>query len=163
MSWSRGDFRRFSTTERRGASYCDPPIQDVCGLNRGFILGHSGRDDGQDLLEYALVLPLLLLLLLGIMEFGIVIFAYDSLANAAREGARYGIIHPGDSAGIEAAARASTAGLNPAALQFTITRSGPTIRVGVAYAHNLISAPIIEAVGGNPLVQLRTVATMRIE
>jgi Flp pilus assembly protein TadG len=122
------------------------------------------RDDrGQELVEYVLILPVLMLFLLGIMEFGIVVFAYDSVANVAREGARYGIIHPEDSAGIEATARASATGLNPAALQFTITRSGRTIRVEVTYNHNLITAPIIQAVGGNPTLQLHTAATMQIE
>jgi Flp pilus assembly protein TadG len=104
-----------------------------------------------------------LLLLLGIMEFGMVVFSYDTIANAAREGARYGIIHGRTNAGIEAAARRLTTGLDPAALQVTITRPWRTVRVEVTYDHNLISGPVIEAVAGNLTVPLRTVATMQIE
>jgi len=98
------------------------------------------------------------------MEFGIVVFTYDSIANAAREGARYGIIHPSETGNIEAAARRSTSGLHQEALQVRITRpTSDTIQVAVDYYHDLITAPIIQSVGGNPAVHLRTVSTMRIE
>ena len=43
---------------------------------------------GQELVEYAIILPVLLMLLLGIAEFSVLVLAYDSVANAAREGAR---------------------------------------------------------------------------
>ena len=113
-------------------------------------------------MEYALVLPLLMLLLLGIMEFAIIIFSYDTIANAAREGTRYGIIDPADTAGIEAVARNRALGLNQATLQVTATQVDNTIRVEVTYDVNLITGLIIQAVGG-PTLQLRTVATMQIE
>ena len=54
----------------------------------------AGREAGQELVEFALILPLLLLLFLGIIEFGRAILAYNTIANAAREGARYGIVDP---------------------------------------------------------------------
>jgi Flp pilus assembly protein TadG len=63
------------------------------------------------LVEFALILPLLLLLFLGIIEFGRTILAYNTIANAAREGVRYGIVDPADTAGIEAAANALIIGL----------------------------------------------------
>lgn len=123
-------------------------------------------DRGQDLVEFALILPVLLLLLLGIMEFGIVIFTYDTIANAAREGARYGIIHhePGDDSDIEAATRRLTTGLDPAALGIDIDLSDPNrIQVEIFYEYNLITGPVILAVGGNPALNLHTVATMYTE
>ncbi len=51
---------------------------------------------GQQLVEFALLLPLLLLLLFGIIEFGIAVFRYNTIANVSREVARYGIVHPKD-------------------------------------------------------------------
>jgi len=54
---------------------------------------------GQAMVEAALTLPLLLLFLVGIADLGRVFTAYQALANAAREGARYCALHPGDSAG----------------------------------------------------------------
>lgn len=54
------------------------------------------RDNrGQELVEYALTLPILLLLVIGIMEFGVTIFVYNTMANAAREGARVGAVMDG--------------------------------------------------------------------
>ncbi|MBN1919646.1 MAG: pilus assembly protein [Anaerolineae bacterium] len=62
---------------------------------------HSNRrSKGQGLVEFALILPLLLLILLGIFEFGRVLFIYSSLFNAAREGARYGVTSPRNYGGI---------------------------------------------------------------
>ena len=45
---------------------------------------------GQSLVEAALVLPILLILFLGIAEVGFFLFAQVQVANATREGARYG-------------------------------------------------------------------------
>lgn len=50
------------------------------------------RPDGQSLVEFALVLPILLLIFMGILDFGRAVFAYNSLSNAAREGARVAIV-----------------------------------------------------------------------
>jgi Flp pilus assembly protein TadG len=45
-------------------------------------------DEGTQLVEFALVLPLLLLLALGIIDMGGLIHAHQVVSNAAREGAR---------------------------------------------------------------------------
>ena len=50
-------------------------------------------EGGQDLVEHALVLPFLMLLVLGIVEFSLAIWHYDTVANVAREVARCGIIY----------------------------------------------------------------------
>ena len=54
----------------------------------GLMLKRNERAQG--ILEFALVLPLLLLLLLGIIEAGRLIFVYSSVNTASREAARYG-------------------------------------------------------------------------
>lgn len=48
---------------------------------------------GQSLVEFALVLPLFLLLVFGIMDLGLAVFSYNSITNAAREGARLAIVN----------------------------------------------------------------------
>ena len=48
-------------------------------------------EDGAAALEMAILLPMLLLLLMGIMEFGYAFFVDLSLTNAVREGARVGV------------------------------------------------------------------------
>lgn len=48
---------------------------------------------GQSLVEFALVLMPLMLILLGIIQFGFIFNAYVTMTNAAREGARLGTIY----------------------------------------------------------------------
>lgn len=48
---------------------------------------HSGQKS-QALIEFALISPVLLLLLFGIIDIGRAVFYYDTLGHAAREGAR---------------------------------------------------------------------------
>ncbi len=118
------------------------------------------------MVESALILPVLLLFLLGIMEFGIVIFTYDTIANAAREGARYGIIHPGDEEGIKTATLRLTTLLDLDRDNDVFVYSVPaegTIQVEIFYEYNLITGPIVLAVGGNPTLNLHTVSTMYTE
>ena len=47
---------------------------------------------GAQLIEAALVLPLLLLVVLGILDFGMLFWQFESVTNAAREGARVAIL-----------------------------------------------------------------------
>ncbi len=47
------------------------------------------KHKGQALVEIALVLPILLMLVLGIIEFGRILNAYIMVSNASREAARY--------------------------------------------------------------------------
>jgi Flp pilus assembly protein TadG len=53
------------------------------------------REEGQSLVEVALVAPLFFALLFGAIDIGRVIWANDAVANAAREGARYASVHAG--------------------------------------------------------------------
>jgi Flp pilus assembly protein TadG len=48
---------------------------------------------GQALAEFALVVPIFLLVLFGIIDFGRYVYYVQVLNNAAREGARYAIVH----------------------------------------------------------------------
>lgn len=48
---------------------------------------------GQALVEFALILPLFLLVLIGIVVLGIIVFYNQQLTNAAREAARFAAIH----------------------------------------------------------------------
>lgn len=53
----------------------------------------SLRRRGGAVVETALVLPIVLLFLFGIMEYGRYIFALQIFTNAAREGCRYAVTH----------------------------------------------------------------------
>jgi hypothetical protein len=48
---------------------------------------------GQGLVEFALVIPIFLLILFALFDLGSAVFSYNSLTNAAREGARMAIVN----------------------------------------------------------------------
>ena len=54
-----------------------------------------GSQSGSAALEFAIVLPILLLLVLGIFEFGVLLYNKAVMTNACREGARAGIVKDG--------------------------------------------------------------------
>jgi hypothetical protein len=53
------------------------------------------RSRGQAMVEFALVIPVFILLMVGIFDLGRVIWVNDTLSTAAREAARYAIVHGG--------------------------------------------------------------------
>ena len=50
-------------------------------------------EEGQNIVEFALLLPVLMYLLMGIIQFGFIFAAYLTLNNAVREGARWGSVY----------------------------------------------------------------------
>ena len=121
------------------------------------------EDNGQEIIEYAMVLPLLLLLLFGIVEFGVAVWHYDTIANAAREAARCGIIPANRVDGMEECKRQAVAhwgiGLNLTTDDFHPTWDDNVVRVEVDYDYRPITGLIIPAA----TIPFRTVATMRTE
>ena len=53
----------------------------------------GGSEKGQALIEFALVLPVLLMLILGLFDLARAVEEENTLAFAAREGTRYAIVH----------------------------------------------------------------------
>ncbi len=60
------------------------------------------RDRGQSLIEFALVLPMLLVLFFGIIEFGNAWRIYQLVTNTAREGAREAVLPSSTTATVDA-------------------------------------------------------------
>jgi Flp pilus assembly protein TadG len=61
---------------------------------RSYPLKQAFRENrGVATVEFAVILSVLLLLVLGILEFGLVWYAKYAITNATREGARYGVIY----------------------------------------------------------------------
>jgi Flp pilus assembly protein TadG len=72
--------------------------------------GRNFRSErGQGMVETALVLLIFLMLLIGVIDFGQVMFFHQSLVERARAAARYGAIHPTDITGIQNVAVYNTA------------------------------------------------------
>jgi Flp pilus assembly protein TadG len=136
-------------------------------------------ESGAQLIELALVLPVLLFVLAGILDMGFLFKDYQVVTNAAREGARMAAL-PGWSE-TQVTARVNNylaaGGLQGSATTTIATvtlvtdavsgRSINGIRVTVEVPHNyLILGPISKLVSGAAVantVTLRAVATMRTE
>ena len=59
-------------------------------------------EDGQAMVEFALILPIFLLILCGIIDFGWLFYNQLSLNNACREGARYAVVNTAEGNGTQA-------------------------------------------------------------
>ena len=130
-------------------------------------MGHSiharRRERGQELVEFALILPLLLLLMVGIFEFGYVVFAYNTLSNAVREGARFGSVQPADETGILERAQRLTIGLDSTKLTWDVDDSvSGRVSVSVEYEHTLFTGFLLQSFGGDTLT-LRAASSMGVE
>ncbi|HJP90031.1 MAG TPA: TadE/TadG family type IV pilus assembly protein [Candidatus Limnocylindrales bacterium] len=73
--------------------------------------GRRGR--GQSLVEFALVLPIFLVLVMAIVDLGLSVFAYNSITNAAREGARLAIVNQDATSVTSRAKSQATVARNP--------------------------------------------------
>jgi Flp pilus assembly protein TadG len=84
-------------------------------------LGEGVRSEGgTSLVEFALVAPVLLLMLVGILDIGRAVNAYVTVSNAAREGSHYAILHPTAApSAIETAVRDRVVPLNPCLVSVT--------------------------------------------
>ena len=54
----------------------------------------AGNERGQSLVEFALIIPIVLLLMLGLFDIGRVVFTNNSLSDGARHGARHAATDP---------------------------------------------------------------------
>ena len=76
---------------------------------------------GQDLVEFSLTCCMLCILTLGVFEMGRMVLVYNTVANAARVGARYAVVHGSSRAAGAGAANASGPAANPAQVRTVIT------------------------------------------
>jgi len=124
------------------------------------------NQDGQGLVEIALLLPVVCLMLFGITEFGRAYHAYLALGHAAREGARIGSLGGLDSE-IDTTVRNCASGLNTASIVVTITPSqserltGTVVTVQVSYSFAIV-VPIISNISGTT-IPLSVSLSMRVE
>lgn len=120
---------------------------------------------GQSLLEFALLLPILLLILAGVLDLGRLYYAYVAVTDAAAEGAAYAAIHPNAPyAEIEARATEASGGLIDLETYGTIEVYRPSIAPGqpvtVAVTFQFtLGTPIIQAFFEDGQIPLRAVAS----
>lgn len=121
---------------------------------------------GQAMVELAIILPILLLIVMGIIEFGFMINSYLTISNISREGARAAIV--GNSySDIENLIINCSPNLDSSKLNISISpsqesrKSGDTLTVYIIYNYEL-TVPIISSIF-NDTVVLNAQTSMRIE
>jgi Flp pilus assembly protein TadG len=103
------------------------------------------RDErGQTMVEFALVVPILCLVLFGVLQFGALYNDYVTLTDASRVGAREAAVSRHESspeAEAEAAARNSAKGLDPAKLAISVSATawehGESVTVTATYPYEI--------------------------
>ena len=126
-------------------------------------------ESGAAAVEFALLLPLLMMIVFGIIEFGFALYQQAVLTNASREGARLGIVQsiPAITTGqINAAIDnyLTPAGINPANVTRNIVTGGVTgtpVRVTLTLPYNFKVLPGLTSVA--PTINLNAWTEMRHE
>lgn len=116
---------------------------------------HSTSERGQSLVETALLFPILLLILIGIVDLGRVYYSYLQLTNAAREGARWAGSNPTDIVGAKdkAVNAANNSGISITTSNVTVSggnNSGDTKTVTINLTFPLLTFYIF-GVGSIPI------------
>ena len=108
------------------------------------------EERGQTAVEFALVAPILIVLLLGVIQIGVAFHDYVTLTDAARAGARKAIVarfHSGTLTDAVTAVRSSASDLNQTNLGVSVTdpawnTPGSTVTVTATYPYS-INIPLL--------------------
>lgn len=131
------------------------------------------RQKGTSIVEMTIVMPLLLILVFGIGDFGIAYTQWNSLTNAVREGARAGVVFqtPCTPATVTAnvqntvATFAGSSGLDAASIVTTVTNpcggTGTALTVSSTAPYNYIA--MLALAGFAPTLPLTAQTVMRNE
>ena len=121
--------------------------------------------------EFALIVPIFLVLVFAIVDFGMGFHAWITVTNSAREGARLGAVG-GSGAGIEQRVRDTADTLDQDKMTVTVTNAqgtpGSSVVVQVEYDYDMITplTGLVSFVSGDavgPALEFSSKAEMRIE
>ena len=137
---------------------------------------HPSTEKGQSLVELAISLTVILLLLLGAVDFGIALFQYVAIRDAAAEGAIYGSFKPDKVDGMKYRAIAASSdvmaltldnvgviinGSNCQGYDASTPPKPNSVTVSITYDHLLIF-PMVGSMIGTNKITLRANATNTI-
>ncbi len=134
----------------------------------------SKNQSGASAVEFAIILPVLVLLIFGVIEFGFAIFDKVMITHASREGARAGIVFRIPPVTDEEIVDIVNTYLGnslitfggPASATVTVTRagfsSGDALKVSVSYTYTTFVLPRLMTNFG-PAFQMGAQTTMRLE
>ena len=139
-------------------------MMEVIDMKR--VKGKLQKNNGQALIETALVLPIIILILMGIIDFGLMFSNYFIVSNASRDAARNAVVGQSD-VQTQALIANMTSTLNQEKIKITIypadslRKKGDEVSITIEYDNTLLT-PIISAIIPNP-VKLISKTTMRME
>jgi Flp pilus assembly protein TadG len=126
---------------------------------------HKKAEKGQSLLEFALIVPILLIILAGVLDLGRLYYAYVAVTDAAAEGASYAAIHPQAYERAEVLQRAQEASgalvqIDPTMVQVDCpaVAAGAPITVTVSYSFT-VATPLLNVIVPSGELRLRAVAS----
>ncbi len=125
------------------------------------------RSKGQSLVETAIILPVVLLLVMAIIDFGLLFNNYILISNASREGARKAALG-GTDIEVRQTVLNMTTTLKVTNMDIRVTEPdgsrdhGKTIIVSINYKSELIT-PLIDKFFPGGVAELKSASTMRIE
>ncbi|HET8943212.1 MAG TPA: TadE/TadG family type IV pilus assembly protein [Dehalococcoidia bacterium] len=143
----------------------------VLKLKRFRYRNSEAKERGQSMVEFVLVLPIFLLLVFSIVDFGMGFHAWLTVTNSAREGARLGAVR-GSNAEIVTRVHNTADTLDAADMTVTVTNAqgnpGESVVVDVDYDYTLITPldNILKMISGGtvgPTITLSSTADMRLE
>ena len=85
---------------------------------------HHGNEAGSAVVEFALVLPILLLILFGIINFGVLLYNQSVITNASREGSRWAAIHTTPTYGTSCNNTFSSMPIDPCQVAYSYATNG---------------------------------------
>jgi Flp pilus assembly protein TadG len=124
------------------------------------------RSRGQAMVEFTLILPCLMLLILGIYQFGQTYSDYIQVTNAARDGGRKALVSRSDANGVAdaiTAAKNATWWLDKSKMSVTVSPAQPwtqgqNVTVTVTYPYSISLLGFVVASG-----TLKSATTVRME
>jgi Flp pilus assembly protein TadG len=142
----------------------ESPTPSPTGADRVRRRGHRTR--GQSMVEFTLILPVLMLIIFGIYQFGQTYSDYIQVTNAARTGGRKVLVSRSDVTGVSdsvTAAKNSTWWLNKAQIGVTVTPgqpwvTGQLVTVTVTYPYSISLLGFVAGSG-----TLKSSTTVRVE
>lgn len=137
----------------------------------------SRGERGQSLVEFTMIVPIFLLLVFAIVDFGMGLYSWITVTNAAREGARIGTVGA-DKNTIIARVQDTAGALNDGYLTVNVTNcasgcattgdTGETVSVEVDYDYHLITplSSVLGVLSGGslgPTIDFSATSQMRLE
>ncbi|MHB8110710.1 MAG: TadE family protein [Syntrophorhabdaceae bacterium] len=130
---------------------------------------------GAAAVEMAIILPLLIMLTFGLIEFGLLMYNQQVITNAAREGARFGIVQATPRIGVDVIASTVHGYADAHLVTFALINEPPAVNVpnacvgfgddlsvSVTYPYSfLVASHLIP--GLSNLITLRSVSVMKCE